>query len=104
MVHFYSTNPDVNFPTDSVSRIAHRYSGYDFMTDAEREALAECMRAIGKNSNKGINSALSRVTAGEKVSEKDLYSWFVKYAHVLKAAEGFSTLNPDYRWALFHRG
>ena len=46
-----------------------------------------------ENSKKRINSALSRVTTSEELSEDDLYHWLVKYEHVLKAIEAFPTLN-----------
>ena len=44
---------------------------------------------------KGINSAISKVSSGEELSEKELYPWLVKYEHILKATEAFSTLNTN---------
>jgi len=41
LLYFYPTNPDVIPSTDFVeSRIAHHYSGYEFMTEEGRGELA----------------------------------------------------------------
>ena len=50
LLHFYPTNPDVIPPTDFVeSRIAHHYSGYEFMIKEGGELAFVCFDRQGRN-------------------------------------------------------